>query len=122
MSNEQTTNIQETRLAGFGIEIRISDLKGFYWEDDENASEDFYEKGDAINSALIEMESKLGALFNLKPGDEVFWNDPDEGISSGKYKILLISTISGFIESKDSVLLLVNEHGSETEVYASELS
>lgn len=57
----------------------------------------------------------------VKVGSEVYWEDPDEGISSGYYRVANIHTESGEIESDDSILMLHSEAGSECEVYASEL-
>lgn len=56
----------------------------------------------------------------LKIGDEVWWNDPDAGHSSGIYKIVGINAMS--VRDTDTVLSLKNAAGSEAEVYASELS
>lgn len=50
-------------------------------------------------------------------GDEVYWTDPDEGQSSGVYKILAKLTDDG----EDSVYLISNGT-SESEVYEHELS
>jgi hypothetical protein len=61
-------------------------------------------------------------LRSLSAGDEVTWTDPDEGISSGTYKIGIIVTESGSIESDDTIVTLYNEEGSEVEAFASELS
>lgn len=47
-------------------------------------------------------------------GDEVYWNDPDNGILSGIYKI------EDFLS--EDVALLKNDVGSEVEVFLSELS
>ena len=48
--------------------------------------------------------------FNI--GDEVYWNDPDNGISSGYYKVIKIIS--------EEILYIKNEH-SEAEVFKHEL-
>jgi len=52
----------------------------------------------------------------LKPGDEVFWNDPDEGRCSDVYKIVEIT------DDDPRVYRLKNAAGSETEAWLGELS
>lgn len=49
----------------------------------------------------------------LHPGDEVYWNDPDDGVSSGHYTVL---------GRHGDILYLKNLDGSEVEVFAHELS
>jgi hypothetical protein len=58
----------------------------------------------------------------LSVGDEVFWNDPDHGISSGIYKIQAICTESGNLLHPNDVCFLKNDADSEAEVFAHELS
>lgn len=60
-------------------------------------------------------------LRALAPGDEVWWNDPDDGVSSGCYTVAAILVEDGEMYG-DTVLRLTNDAGSEVEVYASELS
>jgi len=52
--------------------------------------------------------------MDLREGDEVYWNDPDNGICSGIYKI------KEFLSAE--ILLIENEQGSEVEVFRHELS
>ena len=59
-------------------------------------------------------------LESLSPGDQVWWNDPDCGISSGYYTVSEIMT-EGEITG-DTIARLKNEAGSEVEVYISEMS
>lgn len=59
-------------------------------------------------------------LRKLKSGDQVWWNDPDLGISSG---IHTIDSISGsFIVNSGTVLVLKSDTGGGAEVFASELA
>lgn len=58
---------------------------------------------------------------NLRPGDEVWWNDPDLHKSSGIYRIASINSDNGVLFD-DTVLMLRNEAGSDSEVFARELS
>lgn len=53
----------------------------------------------------------------IKNGNLLYWNDPDNGISSGDYKV--ISAPEEVYE--DSIILIASDH-SEAEVLASELS
>lgn len=52
----------------------------------------------------------------IKPGKKVFWNDPDNGVSSGEYEVVSVPEV---IE-KDSVIMIASDY-SEAEVYPSEL-
>lgn len=60
-------------------------------------------------------------LRNLRPGDEVWWNDPDHHMSSGIYCIASINSDDG-VQFDDTVLMLANEAGSNAEAFARELS
>lgn len=59
-------------------------------------------------------------LESLSPEDQVWWNDPDCGISSGYYTVSEIMT-EGEITG-DTIARLKNEAGSEVEVFVSEMS
>lgn len=52
---------------------------------------------------------------NLKPGDEVFWTDPNDGIGSGIYVI-------HEIVSSEVLIITTPEYDSYIEVFAHELS
>lgn len=60
-------------------------------------------------------------LRNLRPGDEVWWNDPDHHKSSGIYRLASINSDDG-VQFDDAILMLENETGSNSEVFARELS
>lgn len=51
----------------------------------------------------------------LRPGDQVFWNDPDEGACS---RVLTIRAV----EVCGNVVCIMEPNGSEVECYARELS
>jgi hypothetical protein len=55
---------------------------------------------------------------DLKPGDEVKWNDPDRGICSA---IIVIAHIEIDGEEDDSIVRLTGKDGSYLECYAHEL-
>jgi hypothetical protein len=57
----------------------------------------------------------------LKPGDEVYWNDPDEGISSGYYTVKEVLSESGDIED-DTIVIIKNDAGTWAEVFVHEIS
>ena len=59
----------------------------------------------------------MGKYDFIKTGNLLYWNDPDNGISSGGYKV--ISVPEEVYE--DSIILIASDH-SEAEVLASELS
>lgn len=61
-------------------------------------------------------------LNALCVGDEVWWNDPDNGISSGYYKVTSVQSDTGVVESDSTILCLQNDAGSSAEVLASELA
>lgn len=52
---------------------------------------------------------------NLQPGDEVFWNDPDNGQCSRVYRIQTI-------ERNGDVISITEPDGSYLECFANELS
>lgn len=60
-------------------------------------------------------------LASLDIHDEVYWEDPDEGLSSGKYRVMEIVTENGRITDMDDMLVIANEAGSVAEVFAAEL-
>jgi hypothetical protein len=71
--------------------------------------------------AVLEEDPVLpDMLRNLAPGDEVYWEDPDQGHSSGNY--LIFSIVGEKVTQMDTILVLKNEAGSICEVFASELS
>ena len=52
---------------------------------------------------------------NLQNGDEVFWTDPDDGITSRR---IIIQSV----EIKGDVVCIFGQDGDELECYAGELS
>jgi hypothetical protein len=58
---------------------------------------------------------RIAQVKKLHPGDEVFWNDPDEGTCSRIYKIRLI-------EVNGNVVTIEDVDGSVLECFARELS
>jgi len=55
-------------------------------------------------------------LSKLHPGDEIYWNDPDEGTCSRYYKIKNIELVP-----ESQVALIQDEDGSYLECYFREL-
>jgi hypothetical protein len=53
-------------------------------------------------------------MKDLQPGDEVFWNDPDNGLCSDYCTVMQIMS--------DDVVRLTSRRGSEVEAFISELS
>jgi hypothetical protein len=66
-------------------------------------------------------ETRKELLKNLQPGDEVFWTDPDDGISSGTYKVTGVNS-DGEEVTEDTIITLRNDQGSEVEALAHELT
>lgn len=60
-------------------------------------------------------------LRALDSGDQVNWQDPDDGKSSGVYYISEIVTETGQVTDYDDMIVIRNAAGSWAEVYASEL-
>lgn len=60
-------------------------------------------------------------LRALDAGDQVTWEDPDDGLSSGVYYISEIVTETGQVTDYDDMIVIRNAAGSSAEVYASEL-
>ena len=58
---------------------------------------------------------KRSEVQKLQPGDEVYWNDPDEGICS-KYITIREIAVTG------DVVLIKGQDGSSLECFADELS
>jgi hypothetical protein len=58
---------------------------------------------------------KIHDAKKLRPGDEVFWNDPDDGACS---RVYVIQTI----EVNGNVVTIMEPNGSTLECYARELS
>ena len=60
-------------------------------------------------------------LRKLDAGDEVRWEDPDDGVSSGVYFVTEVLTETGQVTDFDDMLVIRNTEGSHAEVFASEL-
>lgn len=58
---------------------------------------------------------RIETIKKLKPGDEVFWNDPDEGTCSRMLKIHSIKIVP------PNVVHIEEVDGSYVEVFAREL-
>ena len=58
---------------------------------------------------------KISEVIQLQPGDDVFWNDPDDDLASRWYFI-------EEIDIEDGVVRITDVDGSYLECYASELS
>ena len=58
---------------------------------------------------------KIKQIAQLRPGDEVFWTDPDNGLCSRIYHI-------AHIEIKHDLISITDKDGSHLECFASELS
>jgi hypothetical protein len=54
-------------------------------------------------------------VAKLQPGDEVYWNDPDEGACSRVYKIRTIEVL-------DEIVVIEEPSGAVLECFAKELS
>lgn len=71
---------------------------------------------------------KLKDVLKLAPGDEVFWNDPDDGVCSRTLTIRMIAVLSADEEDFDSeldadaIVLIDAADGSSLECFAHELS
>lgn len=75
------------------------------------------------DAELVDLDSAedfLATEYNV--GDEVFWNDPDQGLRSGIYRICTIRTENGKLLYGSDVCFLNNEAGSKAGVLAIELS
>ena len=60
-------------------------------------------------------------LRALDAGDQVTWEDPDDGLATGIYFISEIVTETGQITDYDDMIVIRNAAGGWAEVYASEL-
>lgn len=67
----------------------------------------------------------LDQVRQIQPGDQVFWNDPDEGTCS---RVLTVQTIEINVDSEDDgedmdiIVSIMEPGGSVVECYAHELS
>lgn len=110
--------------AVFDYVARISDLpskkdvSGFECYIDENHAVDWLKKNrPAALSSLPEDDWRI----HLCKGDQVYWKDPDGDISSGYYRIAGINDDNEVVSQEDTLLILVNDEGSVSEVFASEI-
>lgn len=62
----------------------------------------------------------LEQVRKLRPGDSVYWHDPDEGLCSRVYKIGTIEIINDDYED-DAFISISEPFGSEFECYPWEL-
>jgi hypothetical protein len=63
----------------------------------------------------------LSEVRKLDVGDEVRWNDPDNALCSGVYRVQEIVTPTCRVDTEDSVLVVTDGDGHCAEVFASEL-
>jgi hypothetical protein len=88
----------------------------------------FHTKEEAIADAQRHASNNLNPendewYATLMEGSEVWWNDPDDGISSGYYRITEIKLPGGDEAiSPSTVVVLENEHCTVVEAFVSELS
>lgn len=61
--------------------------------------------------------SKMSELKKLKPGDRVYWNDPDSGVCSRSYNIKFIE-----VTEESDIICIEDVDGSYLECYMRELS
>jgi hypothetical protein len=94
------------------VEIKV-------WADpNTNEITDSDNDGDNNDTWCRKCQSHTGITTEAKyeEGDDVFWEDPDEGKSSGIYKVIKVEEQDG-----DDSVYLVSNGSSETEVYQREL-
>jgi len=67
---------------------------------------------------------KLAEVRKLHNGDEVFWTDPDDGLTSRTIKIQSIKVLApnDGEEYGDEVICIYGKDGDELECFAHELS
>lgn len=59
----------------------------------------------------------ISQVFRLHPGDEIYWNDPDDGLCSDYYTISRI-----WIEDEGESIRIVDVEGRELECFAHEIN
>jgi hypothetical protein len=59
-------------------------------------------------------------IRQLRPGDEVFWNDPDQGLCSRTVKVSAIEIYNE--EDGDCSMLITSPDGDDLACFASELA
>jgi len=66
---------------------------------------------------------KLEQVRKLQNGDEVFWNDPDDGLTSRNITIQSIKVLApdDGEEYGDEIVCICSKDGDELECYAHEL-
>ena len=67
---------------------------------------------------------KLSEVRKLQNGDEVFWNDPDDGLTSRHITIQSIKVLApdDGEEYGDEIVCITGQDGDELECFAHELS
>lgn len=110
--------------AVFDYVARISDLpskknvSGFEcYVDGDHAVSWLKKNRPAALSSLPEDDWRI----SLRKGDQVYWKDPDGDISSGHYRIAGINDDNEVVSQEDTLLILTNDEGSLSEVFASEI-
>lgn len=58
----------------------------------------------------------------LHSGDQVFWNDPDNGLCSRHFCISSVCIRPPVLDRDDDIITIVDKDGSALECFASELS
>lgn len=67
---------------------------------------------------------KLKQVRNLQTGDEVFWTDPDDGLTSRHIIIRSVKVLApdDGVEHGDEIVCINGQNGDELECFAHELS
>lgn len=93
----------------------------FQAEDLDHAVEQFDSWASSFEGGMEMLYGMPGWVYDLQPGSQVVWRDPDAGKSSGIYSVVGINTDSGRVENRDTVIRLKNDAGSEAEALPREL-
>jgi hypothetical protein len=131
LNTKTSKTFAEWMLESIGYEIKEdSDQPGLWlWValHGEASDTSFHAKEDAIKDAQRHARGDIPSnddyYETLVEGDEVWWNDPDDGIGSGYYYIAEIKLPeNGATITPSTVVVLENKHGTVIEAFVSELS
>lgn len=69
-----------------------------------------------------DFDPRYEGLYTLQPDDEVFWTDPDNGLSSGVCRVVRIVSETGAVEALHGETIIVLDCGDGlAEVFLSEV-
>lgn len=107
-------------LSTFQVHLADSDNQSIWFTCQAENKDHAQEQAENAHPGCVLIRIK--PLPQIMAGSTVWWTDPDNGLSSGRYQVLKVLTENGTVEDDDDLIYLANETGSQVEALAHEIS